>query len=249
MTYLGLQPITQVRLSKVSSFLLGLSLVIQFSVAQQKGCFSIPSLQGFSIMAPTPRSTSPVKGKARVYLCRPCGSRHVPPTGLRCPHASTATVTHRSARLLALKRPIGLPPAKAKATASRPRGRPRKSPVTTVSPGPGPSSSAPPTFDQSVAHCHTSLPANDSETESFEDFLPSTQPNRKRTASPLFDMLPPKRLPPVSCPTTTHSPFIDRIAHGSALGAHLTHQLVRHLNRSAQGPAVQPHLPLMVLIT
>ena len=77
-------------------------------------------------MAPTPRSTSPVKGKARVYLCRPCGSRHVPPTGLRCPHAPTATVTHRSARLLALKRPIGLSPAKAKASASRPRGRPRK---------------------------------------------------------------------------------------------------------------------------
>ena len=62
-------------------------------------------------MAPTPRSTSPVKGKARVYLCRPY--HHVPPTGLRCPHAPTATVTHRSARLLALKRPIGLSPAKA----------------------------------------------------------------------------------------------------------------------------------------
>ena len=197
-------------------------------------------------MAPTPRSTSPVKCKARVYLCRPCGSRHVPPTGLRCPHAPTATVTHRSARLLALKRPIGLSPAKAKASAGRPRGRQRKSPVTTVSPGPGPSSSAPPTFDRSFVHCHTSLPAADSETESFEDFLPSTQPNRKRTASPCLDMLPPKRLPPVPAPrrpirrSLTNSPTAHHSVPISPTSSWSSYPV--------SGPSSPAPLPLMELL-
>ena len=36
------------------------------------------------IMAPTPMTSSPAKGKACMYMCRPCGTRHVPPTGLNC---------------------------------------------------------------------------------------------------------------------------------------------------------------------
>ena len=35
-------------------------------------------------MAPQPRSASAGKGKARTYLCLPCGTRHPPPTGAAC---------------------------------------------------------------------------------------------------------------------------------------------------------------------
>ena len=37
-------------------------------------------------MAPTVSKHTAGRGKGRIYLCRACGVRHVPPTGANCPH-------------------------------------------------------------------------------------------------------------------------------------------------------------------
>ena len=76
-------------------------------------------------MAPTPSSSTSVKGKARTYLCRPCGSRHAAPTGLNCRLQRQKTAR---ATLVDNRRS----PSKAKATAIgsvKKVGRPRKVPI------------------------------------------------------------------------------------------------------------------------
>ena len=75
-------------------------------------------------MAPTPMTSSPAKGKARVYMCRPCGTRHVPPTGLNCrlqkqKQARASVVDSRRSP----KKKTIMP----NTTATRKVGRPRKS--------------------------------------------------------------------------------------------------------------------------
>ena len=75
-------------------------------------------------MAPVPSTSSPAKGKARVYLCRPCGSRHAPPTGLNCrlqrqKKARSTLVGNRRSTISAATRSAAVNPRRV--------GRPRKS--------------------------------------------------------------------------------------------------------------------------
>ena len=37
-------------------------------------------------MAPTVKTSTPARGKTRIYLCKACGIRHVTPTSANCPH-------------------------------------------------------------------------------------------------------------------------------------------------------------------
>ena len=73
-------------------------------------------------MAPVPTTSSPAKGKARAYLCGPCGCRHSAPTGRNCRQqkqrkARAALVDTRRSPLKSGEKP------------KRKVGRPRKQPV------------------------------------------------------------------------------------------------------------------------
>ena len=76
-------------------------------------------------MAPEPRTTS-TRGKARVYMCLPCGKRHEAPTGGACARQGPPT---RKARSTAKPtRGLARPASQAKASAAETRcpGRPPK---------------------------------------------------------------------------------------------------------------------------
>ena len=68
-------------------------------------------------MAPTPTISSPGKGKARTYLCGPCGCRHAAPTGRNCRQqrqkkAQAAVIDNRRSPLKSggkPKRKVGCP--------------------------------------------------------------------------------------------------------------------------------------------
>ena len=63
-------------------------------------------------MAPERRGT---KGKSRLYMCAPCGVRHVPPTGAKCPLRSriatrSTTIPVPRSNDASVARPVGRPP-------------------------------------------------------------------------------------------------------------------------------------------
>ena len=149
-------------------------------------------------MAPTPRSTSPVKGKTRVYLCRPCNVCHATPTRIKCPIAKAVRGMQRSSKTLGLKRTAPRSSPKASTSATGPRGRPRKSTV----PAPPTPVHEPMQFQDALpSPCHILLPDDDSDMESVHDYLPLTQvPVHKRPLSPPFVVRDPKRLRPILAP-------------------------------------------------
>ena len=142
-------------------------------------------------MAPTPRSTSPVKGKSRVYLCRPCNVRHAAPTGNKCPIAKAVRGIQGSNRSLGLKRSVARPSPVASTSAARPRGRPRKTPA----PAPLTPVHEPMLFqDTPTSPCNIPLPDDDEDMESADDFLPLTQvPVRQHPFTPPYAVIDPKR--------------------------------------------------------
>ena len=157
-------------------------------------------------MAPVPRSTSPAKGKTRVYLCRPCNVRHAAPTGARCPIAKAVRGVPSSSKSLGLKRTAPRrSPVSANAPA-RPRGRPRKVPVAELP--------LPDTRRSVEVDAHDvppPLPASlstddDTDDASFDEFLSLSQtPIRKRVGLPLFPSAP-KRHAPVPAPRRVRPP-------------------------------------------
>ena len=121
-------------------------------------------------------STS-AKGKARVYLCRPCGSRHAPPTGLSCRLQRQKTA--RSSVVSSRRSP------QTRAATAR-VGRPRKS--IEISPAEVP------------------LPLTDSEDES-DFLIPCAQPSRPEvpptpsmSPPPTRPIPAPRRFPPIPVP-------------------------------------------------
>ena len=157
---------------------------------------SLPKIPQHPDMAPVPPSTSPAKGKTRVYLCRPCNIRHAAPTGARCPIAQAVRGVPSSSKSLGLKRTA---PRRSPITAqkpTRPRGRPRKVPVADLP-------SSPPTHLVEAADLipPPPMPAilssdDDSDDASFDDFLPCSQtPIRKRVGPPLFPSAPKRHAP------------------------------------------------------
>ena len=88
-------------------------------------------------MAPEPRSTSSTKGKARIYLCKPCGVRHATPTGLRCPLAQANGLVPTPSTSKGAKKSSNRSTTSAPSGSSRPRGRPRKYPLLTDAFPPG----------------------------------------------------------------------------------------------------------------
>ena len=136
-------------------------------------------------MAPVPPSTSPARGKSRVYLCRPCNVRHPAPTGVNCPIAKAVRARPSSSRVLGLKRSVARWSPALVATGSRPRGRPRKLPVSVL---PGPSQSLTSTGPESDS---------DSLAEFVQDMARSDE---QRSGSSLRPSVASQRRPPNSTP-------------------------------------------------
>ena len=164
-------------------------------------------------MAPVPSTSSPVKGKTRVYLCGPCGFRHAAPTGAKCrlarpalrrPTLAKKTVTRRG-QAQTRRVPSALtPPTVARV------GRPRKQTSKT-------SGSASSRAQTSTPIASTSTPNTDpaseealtdhrsdeeTDDESLEAFLTvhETPGACKHSADPDFDVPPAKRTPPRPAP-------------------------------------------------
>ena len=145
-------------------------------------------------MAPTPRSASPVKGKFRVYLCRPCNVRHAAPSGNKCPIAKAIRGVQGSTKTLGMKRTATGHSPKARTSTSRPRSRPRKIPAQ-APPSPV---HEPMLFQDTPTSRHIPLPDDDEDMESVDDFLPLTQvPVLKRPLTPPYALSDPKRTRPV----------------------------------------------------
>ena len=143
-------------------------------------------------MAPVPCSSSPAKGKTRVYMCKTCEVRHAPPTGARCPLARTARMTPSSSRALGLKCTVSRRITAAVGGTSRTRGR---SVVTTNVDQPRHSSRRLVTSRHNQ-ETTSSIPSTEEETDtdSLDDFPQSSQVNgRKRARSSFNDTSPSKR--------------------------------------------------------
>ena len=141
-----------------------------------------------------------LRGKTRVYLCRPCNVRHAAPTGTRCPIAQAMRGVPSSSKTLGLKRTAPRRTSVTAKTPARPRGRPRKVPAAELPP-PAPRRSVE-VADHDLPPPLPAILSTDDDTDdaSFDDFLPCSQtPTRKRVGSPLFPSAP-KRHAPVPAP-------------------------------------------------
>ena len=151
-------------------------------------------------MAPVPPSTSPAKGKSRVYLCRPCNVRHPAPTGVNCPLAKAVRARPSASKVLGLKRSTARRSPVTTTPAVRPRGRPRKLPIPFL---PGPSQPLTSTGPES-------------DSDSLAEFVHDmARTHGKRSGSPLFSPVASQRRPPISAPRRT-SPAVHHMSPNSS---------------------------------